>query len=790
VSVPFELSKTVRWVRLGAANRSAIWRYGFAVVAVIAATEVRLAFHPIVGAHAPYLPFNLAVILAAWFGGLGPGLAAVALSAFSADWFFLEPLHSHLIASPEAFWGFTLFVVTTLLTALLVGSLRELFTAMARAEESLRRHAQLIDLAHDAIITTDSDRRIVTWNKGAEQMYGWSEREAAGKVLHELLQTSGPIGTGEIDAILGQSRQWNGELSHTGRDSQRLAVESRQVLIRDNQPLPASILEINRDITGRKQAEEALRKSHYDEFARATELRAVMDAMPVAMLISRDPECRYITGNSSAYRLLREPPGSNLSKSAIEGKQPAYRVTQDGKEIPPNELPLQKAGATGQGDYDHGLELVFPDGSRANIIGNAVPLLDIEGRTRGAVGVFVDITERKQTEERLRQAQKLESISLLAGGIAHDFNNLLTVIIGNASFAINKHPSSEEIQHIIAASEQAAHLTKQLLAYTGKAHFISKTFSLTDLVSGCMERLSASVPRRVELRSNLSPEELLIKGDPSQIEQILMNLVVNAGEAIPPQTEGRIEIGTSDCGVTPETVAREAQSFDVQPGRFVCLEVTDNGTGMDEATLPRIFDPFFSTKFKGRGLGLAAAQGIVRSCHGFIDVHSSRGAGSTFRVFLPASAEKPAAAIPAVARPDSSRTRDHRRASVLVVDDEEMVRQMACVALRTQGYEVLEAKNGKDAIEMLAGAAAMPSLVLLDLTMPVMGGDELVPILNRDYPGMPVILTSGYLEEDARREFPPGAVADFLQKPYALTTLTEKVEGILNSGGPDAEAPA
>jgi signal transduction histidine kinase len=514
-----------------------------------------------------------------------------------------------------------------------------------------------------------------------------------------------------------------------------------------------------------------------------------MDAMPVAMLISRDPECRYITGNSTAYRLLREPPGSNLSKSIVDGKQPAYRVTQGGKEIPPHELPLQKAGATGQAVYEYELELVFQDGTKANAIGNAVPLLDIEGRTRGAVGVFVDITERKQTEERLRQAQKLESISLLAGGIAHDFNNLLTVIIGNASFAINKYPLSEEIQQIITASEQAAQLTRQLLAYTGKAHFISRTFSLTELVSGSAERLSASVPKRVELRFNLSPEELLIKGEPSQIEQILMNLVINASEAISPQTDGRIEIATRDCVVTPETIARDAPVFDVQPGHFVCLEVTDNGTGMDEATLPRIFDPFFTTKFKGRGLGLAAVQGIARSCHGLIDVRSSRGAGSTFRVFLPASAEKPAVVVPAVARPRTSRPQDHKRATVLVVEDEEMVRQMACVALRTQGYEVLEAKNGKDALEMLAGAAIMPSLVLLDLTMPVMGGDELLPILNHDYSGMPVILTSGYLEEDARRAFPPGAVADFLQKPYALTTLTEKVEGILNSGGPNVEAP-
>jgi signal transduction histidine kinase/ActR/RegA family two-component response regulator len=465
-------------------------------------------------------------------------------------------------------------------------------------------------------------------------------------------------------------------------------------------------------------------------------------------------------------------------------------MMRDGREIPPHELPLQKAAATGQAVYGLELDLGFEDGSRGCLIGNAVPFLDEEGHSRGSVGVFVDITERKQNEERLWQAQKLESIGLLAGGIAHDFNNLLTVIIGNADCALHRYPSIEELRHIITASERAAELTRQLLAYAGKSQFVATTFNLRDLVSRSTRLLSASIPKRVKLAFHSSEQELPIKADPSQIEQILMNLVINAGEAIPPHSDGRVEIATSVCEVALETVRAHAPAFDARPGRFVCLEVTDNGSGMDEATLTQIFDPFFSTKFTGRGLGLAAVQGIVRSCGGFIEVHSSSGAGSTFRVFLPATAKKPAAEIPAVARPGATRPRDLRHPVILVVDDEEMVRKLACMALRSHGYEVLEAKNGRDALEVLAGAAPRPSLALLDLTMPVMGGEELVPILNQDYPNLRIILTSGYPEEETRRGFPPGAVAGFLQKPYTVATLTEKVEETFNSGGPNEETPA
>jgi CheY-like chemotaxis protein len=283
----------------------------------------------------------------------------------------------------------------------------------------------------------------------------------------------------------------------------------------------------------------------------------------------------------------------------------------------------------------------------------------------------------------------------------------------------------------------------------------------------------------VSLDFNLAGDLPFLEADPSRVEQVLMNLVINAGEAIPPRRDGRIEIATSGCEVAPDMARRHSSAYDVAAGRFVCLEVRDNGAGMDEATISRVFDPFFSTRFTGRGLGLAAVYGIVRTSQGFIDVHSSPGAGATFRVFLPAS-EKTRSTEPAPAVPQ------HRgHSTILVVDDEEMVRKLACMTLRRHGYEVLEAGDGRGALRVLADSGSLPSLVLLDLTMPVMGGDELVPILEEKYPGLKIIISSGYTEEHARKGFTSGSVAGFLQKPYTVVTLVEKIGEALD--GPPNE---
>ena len=735
-------------------------RYAVAAGVALVTLALRIALDPVLGRHAPYLPFTVAIMVAALFGGTGAGLAATVISALGTLYFLIEPRDSFAIASLEAALGLVLFLIVGLVISMLIGRLRDSMLASAHAEEALRRKTQLTDLSHDAIITTDPRRRITGWNGGAEEMYGWAESEALGQVTHEFLNTRNALSNAAIDAILGRESRWEGELRHTALDGRHLVVDSRQVLLRDETGAPAGILEINRDVTEARRAEaEARQASELRRLALESADMGTWTLDAPGGRLSWDDRCAAIYGY---------PAGGAVDHAAI-----VDRIHPDDRAAHDEAIQRALSGAPG-GSYDREYRVVWPDSSLHWVLAHG-RLSVTPGNEDGNaplgpacfVGVCQDVTERHNADERLRNTQKLESIGLLAGGIAHDFNNLLTVIMGNASAALEECSDCQHYESIISASKRAAYLTKQLLAYAGKGHADLTVLNLAEVVAQAEDFLKASIPKRVALRFHLAQDLPCVEAARSGIDQILMNLVINAGEAIPLKSDGLIEVATSQCVVTPEIALRHSQMYAVAPGPFVCLEVRDNGSGMDEATVAHIFDPFFTTKFTGRGLGLAAVFGIVRGCGGFIEVDSAPGSGTAFRIFLPASAKLRSAASPSA---PPAQTVGH--STILVVDDEEMVRRLACTALTSYGYQVLEARNGQDALDVLAAAAVLPALVILDLAMPVMGGDELVPILERKFPGLKVVLTSGYPEEDARKGFSASSVAGFLQKPYTVQALT------------------
>ncbi|MBS1765915.1 MAG: PAS domain S-box protein [Acidobacteria bacterium] len=393
-----------------------------------------------------------------------------------------------------------------------------------------------------------------------------------------------------------------------------------------------------------------------------------------------------------------------------------------------------------------------------------------------------DITERLATERALQQSQKLESLGVLAGGIAHDFNNLLTAMMGNLSLAqLKSHPSSPSWPYLDALEkslQRAADLTRQMLAYSGKGRFVTRVVDLNQTVEEMTHLLSVSIPKSISLRFHLSPSLPALEADPAQLQQVVMNLVTNAADAIGDQ-EGVIRITTTLVELDEAVILRDFPAQALEPGTHVSLEIADSGCGMDAETQARIFEPFFTTKPKGRGLGLSAMVGILRGHHAGIRIQSTPGKGTAFHVYLPAKAgakaeeREPQAAPPLQAK-----------GAILVVEDEPDVRNGVVEGLKALGFEmVLEAEDGQEALEVFKARHGELALVVMDLTMPHMNGHQALKAMRAVNPRVPVIISSGF---DQSQDAEPGeAVPDgFLQKPYRLRDLRETVLSVLHRAAP------
>ncbi|MFH1843478.1 MAG: PocR ligand-binding domain-containing protein [bacterium] len=415
------------------------------------------------------------------------------------------------------------------------------------------------------------------------------------------------------------------------------------------------------------------------------------------------------------------------------------------------------------------------------------PILNVAGEITHIVEHLRDITpqkmaeeQRRNLEEQVRHAQKLESLGVLAGGIAHDFNNLLMAIIGNTDLALLETPSGsisrEYLQEISTASRHAAELCRQMLAYSGKGNFVIESIDLSAFVTEMAYMLDVSTSKQISLQRHLAADLPLISADPTQIRQVIMNLITNASEAIGDQP-GVISITTGVCEVDREYLASAYLDEDLPEGTYLTLTVADTGCGMTTEVQDRLFDPFFSTKFTGRGLGMAAVLGILRGHGGAIKIDSEPDRGTTFTLLLPASTESAATVSEAPNR--SRKSIGQFSGTVLVVDDESYIRTLSKRMLEKLGFSVLTATDGLDALAVFRDRPEDISCVILDLTMPNLGGVETFQKLRQSRPDIKVLLTSGYTEQEATMRFVDKGLSGFIQKPYQIDTLLGKLREIL-----------
>jgi two-component system cell cycle sensor histidine kinase/response regulator CckA len=404
-----------------------------------------------------------------------------------------------------------------------------------------------------------------------------------------------------------------------------------------------------------------------------------------------------------------------------------------------------------------------------------------DGEFAGILGIARDITERKRLEDQLNQAQKMEAIGQLAGGVAHDFNNILTAITGYSDLALRHLPAEDpmktNLEEIKAAALRAAGLTRQLLAFSRKQVLQPRVIDLNAVVTDISKMLRRLIGEHIELSTHARRHPALVKADRGQVEQVIMNLAVNARDAMP--SGGRLRIETDIVAGAADNPA------DLPPGEHVVLRISDTGTGMSAETRSRLFEPFFTTKEpgKGTGLGLATCYGIVKQSGGHITVDSEPGKGTTFRIYLPLATEP--VAEPAAAPQSAEMPRG--RETILLVEDEMVVRELAGMILEDLGYRVLSADHGEEALRLADqhGNEPLP-LLLTDVVMPIMGGREVAERLRAKHPGLKVIFSSGYTDDAIAEPGLPDSATWFLEKPYTPDALARKVREALDASPPPA----
>ncbi|MEZ4493997.1 MAG: PAS domain S-box protein [Dehalococcoidia bacterium] len=612
----------------------------------------------------------------------------------------------------------------------------------SRQIDAIVEHMPITFLAFDA-------DGLVTFCRGATDLA--VTEQSIGQSIIDLYANTETVVT-DIRRVLSGERVSSVYSRDDGRSHE---VHYNPVRTADGNLAGAAVVII--DITERLQAERAVAESN-ERFRQMAETATdgIVSANRRGRIVFANDAMNTIFGYGPE-ELVGQPLTMLMPHALASSHRMAFQRYQETREKHLSWQSLELTGRRKDGT-EFTLEMAMSEGTHAG---------------EPVVTAFIrDITERRRTEEALMQAQKLESLGVLAGGIAHDFNNMLVAIMGNAGLALSElqaeAPAYETVQEIELAARRAAELARQMLAYSGKGRLAVNTVDLTTLVEEIPHLLRTSIGKGVTLRYDLTRDIPAVEADPTQLRQVVMNLVINASDAIG-QEEGVISVATGVVDADREYLRSVYIPGDPKPGRYCYLEVRDSGSGMSQETLAKIFDPFFTTKFTGKGLGLAAVLGIVRGHKGTIKVESAPGQGTTFRLLLPAADE----AVEGTTVKARTEAGWQGMGIVLVVDDEDSVRHVTGRALKTMGFEVIDAEDGQAGLELFKARHQDIACVLMDLTMPRMNGETAALQMKEIDPSVPIVLMSGFDEGEMATRFRDAGMAAFVQKPFEIRTLRE-----------------